>query len=91
MRLADLIGSRLVDTDGRDVGRVGDVWLIQNGPPIGVFGCALIRSCQTVQRGFGSERNSRSQQEHRAAAKCWLVNWQVAIVAWKRHVTCYTA
>jgi hypothetical protein len=41
MRLADLIGSVVVDTDGDEIGDVGDVWLIQDGPPMGVFGAAL--------------------------------------------------
>ena len=41
MRLADLIGSVVVEVNGVEVGVVGDVWLIQDGPPIGVFGSAL--------------------------------------------------
>ena len=34
MRLADLIGSVVVDADGDQVGDVGDVWLVQDGPPV---------------------------------------------------------
>ena len=41
MRLADLIGSMVVEAYGDEIGRVGDVWLIQDGPPMGVFGAAL--------------------------------------------------
>jgi sporulation protein YlmC with PRC-barrel domain len=41
MRLADLFHARVVDADGVAVGNVGDVWLTQDGPPIGVFGAAL--------------------------------------------------
>jgi hypothetical protein len=41
MRLADLIGSVVVDADGAEIGDVGDLWLIQDGPPMGVFGAAL--------------------------------------------------
>jgi hypothetical protein len=41
MRLASLIGSAVVDANGRDVGRVGDVWMSQDGPPAGPFGAAL--------------------------------------------------
>lgn len=41
MRLADLIGSDVLDANGDTVGDVGDVWLVQDGPPIGVFGATL--------------------------------------------------
>jgi sporulation protein YlmC with PRC-barrel domain len=41
MRLADLIGSVVVGVDGDEIGDVGDVWLTQDGPPMGVFGAAL--------------------------------------------------
>jgi len=41
MRLADLIGSVVVDANGDHVGHVGDIWLVQDGPPIGMFGAAL--------------------------------------------------
>jgi sporulation protein YlmC with PRC-barrel domain len=41
MRLADLIGSVVVGSDGDEIGDVGDVWLTQDGPPIGVFGAGL--------------------------------------------------
>src|SRR5690349_20037687 len=34
------------------MGRVGDVWLVQNGPPIGVFGAALTLEALVVG-GFG--------------------------------------
>jgi hypothetical protein len=41
MRLADLIGSVVVDADGDELGDVGDIWLTQDGLPMGVFGAAL--------------------------------------------------
>jgi len=41
MRLADLIGATLVDLAGVEIGTVGDVWMTQDGPPIGPFGAAL--------------------------------------------------
>ena len=41
MRLTDLLESRLVDGEGVDLGRIRDVWLVQDGPPIGPFGAAL--------------------------------------------------
>ena len=41
MRLADLIGSWVVDVNGEEIGEVGDVWLVQDGPPMGVLGATL--------------------------------------------------
>ena len=41
MRLADLLASTVVDVDGRELGEVADVWLAQDGTPIGPFGAAL--------------------------------------------------
>jgi sporulation protein YlmC with PRC-barrel domain len=41
MRLADLLHATVVDVEGATVGKVGDVWLTQDGPPLGVFGAAL--------------------------------------------------
>ena len=40
MRLADLIGSVVVDADGDEIGDVGDLWLIQDGPR---WGCLARR------------------------------------------------
>ena len=52
MRLADLIGAMLVDVHGVEVGTVGDVWMTQDGPPIGPFGAALRVDTLVVDR-FG--------------------------------------
>jgi hypothetical protein len=41
MRLTDLLEARLLDVEGVDLGRIRDVWLVQDGPPIGPFGAAL--------------------------------------------------
>jgi sporulation protein YlmC with PRC-barrel domain len=41
MRLADVLGSVVVDVDGREVGDVGDLWLAQDAAPIGPFGASL--------------------------------------------------
>jgi hypothetical protein len=41
MRLTDLLEARLIDVEGVDLGRIRDVWLVQDGPPIGPFGAAL--------------------------------------------------
>jgi sporulation protein YlmC with PRC-barrel domain len=40
MRLTDLLGSHVVDRTGARVGRVHDVRMVQDGPPIGTFGAA---------------------------------------------------
>jgi sporulation protein YlmC with PRC-barrel domain len=40
MRLTDLLGSEVIDRDATRVGRVHDVRLIQDGPPLGTFGAA---------------------------------------------------
>jgi hypothetical protein len=41
MRLSDLLGAEVVDQAGRSAGRVHDVRLVQDGPPMGGFGAAL--------------------------------------------------
>jgi len=41
MRLSELLGAEVVDQAGRSVGRVHDVRLVQDGPPVGGFGAAL--------------------------------------------------
>jgi len=41
MRLSELLGCVVVDERGRLVGRVHDVRLVQDGPPIGQFGASL--------------------------------------------------
>jgi hypothetical protein len=41
VRITGLIGSQVVDREGRELGEVHDVRLAQDGPPIGSFGAAL--------------------------------------------------
>jgi hypothetical protein len=41
MRLGELLGTRVVDRDGRRVGRVHDARLVQDGPVLPAFGAAL--------------------------------------------------
>jgi sporulation protein YlmC with PRC-barrel domain len=41
MRLADLLDAEVRDAAGRRLGRVHDVRLVQDGPPVGGFGAAL--------------------------------------------------
>ena len=52
MRLTDLLEARLLDVEGVDLGRIRDVWLVQDGPPIGPFGAAL-RVERVVAGGAG--------------------------------------
>jgi sporulation protein YlmC with PRC-barrel domain len=52
MRLTDLLEARLLDVEGVELGRVRDVWLVQDGPPIGPFGAAL-RVERVVAGGAG--------------------------------------
>jgi hypothetical protein len=41
MRMSDLLGAEVMDAEGTTIGRVYDVRLVQDGPPIGPFGSAL--------------------------------------------------
>jgi hypothetical protein len=41
MHLSDLLHSRAYDADGVDIGRVGDVRLVQDGPVLLPFGAAF--------------------------------------------------
>ncbi|MDQ1374192.1 MAG: hypothetical protein QOJ09_1530 [Actinomycetota bacterium] len=41
MRLSDLLHSTVVDADGREVGTVDDVRLVQDGPTVANFDAAL--------------------------------------------------
>jgi sporulation protein YlmC with PRC-barrel domain len=41
MRIADLLGAEVRDAGGNRIGRVHDVRLVQDGPPVGAFGASL--------------------------------------------------
>ncbi|WP_426574548.1 PRC-barrel domain-containing protein [Aquihabitans sp. McL0605] len=41
MNLSDLLGADVADADGRPIGRVRDVRLVQDGPLQGTFGAGL--------------------------------------------------
>jgi PRC-barrel domain len=41
MRLSELLGCDVVDERGRSAGKVHDVRIVQDGPPIGRFGARL--------------------------------------------------
>jgi hypothetical protein len=51
MRLSDLLHSTAVDADGREVGSVEDVRLVQDGPVVANFGAALRVEGLVVGRG----------------------------------------
>jgi hypothetical protein len=54
VRLTDLLGSEVVTPDGRRLGRVHDVRVVQDGPPIGPVGAALrVRSIIVGARALG--------------------------------------
>jgi sporulation protein YlmC with PRC-barrel domain len=55
MRLNDLFDSRVVAPDGRELGRVRDVRLIQDGPPLGT-GLAALRVASLIVGGGRSSR-----------------------------------
>jgi sporulation protein YlmC with PRC-barrel domain len=86
MRLADLIGSRIVDADDRDIGRVGDVWLIQDGPPIGAFGAALTVDALVIGRfGLASRAGYEREGVRGPAPIAWYLRRQTAyrqVVSW---------
>jgi len=86
MRLAHVIGPRIVDADGRDIGRVGDVWLIQNGPPIGVFGAALTVDALVIGRfGLASRAGYEREGVRDPAPIAWYLRRQTAhrqVVRW---------
>jgi sporulation protein YlmC with PRC-barrel domain len=72
VRLTDLLGAHLVDRDGRDVDKVRDVWLVQDGPPIGPFGAAL-RVDRLVIGRFGL--GSRLGYERPSITGPWPLAW----------------
>jgi len=86
MRLADLIGSRIVDGNGDEMGRVGDVWLLQDGPPIGVFGAALTVEAFVVGRfGLASRAGYEREGVRGPAPIAWFLHRQTAhrpVVRW---------
>ena len=61
MRLTDLLGARVEGRDGRPVGVVTDVRLVQDGPLLGEFGAAfrvhgLVIGRTTIGAHMGFER-----------------------------------
>jgi hypothetical protein len=79
VRLADLIGAVVVDANGEEVGRVGDVWLTQDGPPIGVFGAALRVEALVIGRfGLASRAGYERANVRGPAPIAWLLRRRTA-------------
>ena len=56
MRLSDLLGSEVIDLDGRAWGKVHDVRVVQDGPVLGPFGASLRIEGLIVGKGSLGER-----------------------------------
>jgi PRC-barrel domain protein len=86
MRLGDLIGSTVVDADDVEVGRVGDVWLTQDGPPAGPFGAALRVDALVMGRfGLASRAGYERDDMHGPAPIAWFLHRRTAhrpVVRW---------
>ena len=55
MRLTDLLDAEVVDRSGRTIGRVHDVRLVQDGPPVGAAGASFrIEGLVVGGRTFGA-------------------------------------
>jgi hypothetical protein len=79
MRLADLIGSVVVDAHGDEVGEVGDVWLTQDGPPMGAFGAALRVETLVIGRfGIASRAGYERPGVTGPAPIAWLLRRRTA-------------
>jgi hypothetical protein len=71
MRLTDLLDADVLDPDGRTIGHVHDVRLIQDGPPIGNAGATLrLEGFVVGGTAFGS-RLGFARSDVRAP---WLLN-----------------
>jgi hypothetical protein len=79
MRLADLIASTVIDADGVEIGRVGDVWLVQDGPPIGPFGAALRVDALVLGRFGLASRAGYEREDVRGPAPIeWFLHRRTA-------------
>lgn len=78
MRLGDLVGATVVDRSGRSLGRVRDVRLVADGPPLGLFGPALRVDGLIVGRGDPADRLGYERRGMRSPA---LVAWAVRLLS----------
>jgi sporulation protein YlmC with PRC-barrel domain len=83
MRLADLLGARVVDADGAELGIVHDVGLVQDGPIVGTFGAALrahwllVGASATWSRLGVDRRSTHAPGLVKAIARIGARPWQV--------------
>ena len=79
MRLTDLLGAEVIDQEGRSAGRVHDVRLVQDGPPVGGFGASLrVAGLIVGARGIGA----RLGYQRRHVKGPWLVR---VLAGWLFH------
>jgi len=70
MRLSEVMGARVTTDDGRHLGRVRDVRLVQDGPTIGEWGASL--RLHELVVGHGSV-GARLGYRHGGVRAPWLV------------------
>jgi hypothetical protein len=63
MRLSEILGCEVFDEQGRSAGKVHDVRMVQDGPPIGQFGASLrllglVVGRHSVGARFGYDRGA---------------------------------
>lgn len=76
MRVSDLVGARVCDEQGNDLGGVNDVRLVQDGPILGTWGAAFrISGLIVSRRRIGSFLG----YEHDTMRGPWLVR---TVVRW---------
>jgi len=68
MRMAELLESTVVDADGREIGGVDDVRLVQSGPLLEGFGAALVIDGLIVGTGSIAVRLGFNRQNVRGPA-----------------------
>jgi sporulation protein YlmC with PRC-barrel domain len=73
MRLSDLLGCDVVDSTGRQIGRVHEVRAVQTGPLQGSFGAALTLEGLIVGRGSIGTRLGFDRTDVRSPAVVRLV------------------
>jgi uncharacterized protein YrrD len=79
MRLTDLLGAEVIDQEGRSAGRVHDVRLVQDGPPVGGSGASLrVAGLIVGARGIGA----RLGYQRRHVKGPWLVR---VLAGWLFH------
>jgi sporulation protein YlmC with PRC-barrel domain len=83
MRLTDLLGVRVVDAAGTEIGVVHDVGLVQDGPVVGTFGSALrvhwllVGASATWSRLGVDRRSTHGPGLVKAVARIGARPWQV--------------